>query len=606
VPEQAPIVSIRRRQRTLAAFAGVLLALGILALVGGRATEPQAAEAAAGQAKPNIIVLFTDDQEPSSLRVMKKVTKELKRKGVTMRRFYTQFPLCCPSRATMLTGQYAHNHGVLSNTAPTGGYGTFNDLHGDNYLPLWMQGAGYRTAFVGKYMNEYAEPDEYGTTPRDVPRGWDDWRVLAPSRAQYFNYQLNQNGNIRQFSEREEHYSTDVFTMKAKKFIRRSAPGKTPYFLTLGYAAPHGGGGGQPGRSCNRAAVPAPRHLGALKGRQRKLLRMPSPAFNEADISDKPSPLANNEPLTEGQAADLLRKRRCAWESLLAVDESIDTLISEVKRSGERRNTYIFFTSDNGYLRGEHRIRNQKRYLYEESARVPFVARGPGIARNKRSDDVVTNADLVPTILELSGAQPGETQDGQSLMPSLAEPDLERGRAIQMEAFAIGPQITGLRTSRYLYAEWDTGKALPERELYDTDADPYQLDNLANDPAYLPVVLDMRQQLQQMRDCVGEGCRGAPTGQLSFATGGNGKRGCSIEPVIAQFSGSNAGDIVSVQFRIEKKLVGTVTSSPYELGLPYRELRKRAPKAVTVLATALYEDGRRLTAPAKLRGCQSS
>ena len=128
------------------------------------------------------------------MRVMKIVGKEMKRKGVTMKRFYDNFPLCCPSRTTILTGQYAHNHNVLSNTAPDGGYGVFNELHGDNYLPLWLQAAGYQTSYVGKFLNGYAEPDEYGTVPTDVPRGWNDWHVLAPSRAQYFGYTLNQNG----------------------------------------------------------------------------------------------------------------------------------------------------------------------------------------------------------------------------------------------------------------------------------------------------------------------------------------------------------------------------------------------------------------------------
>ena len=201
------------------------------------------------------------------MRVMKIVGKEMKRKGVTMKRFYDNFPLCCPSRTTILTGQYAHNHNVLSNSPPDGGYGVFNELHGDNYLPLWLQAAGYSTSYIGKFLNEYAEPDEYGTVPTDVPRGWDDWHVLAPSRAQYFSYTLNQNGVLTQYTEAEEDYSTDVFTRKAKRFIRANAKAQTPFFLELGYAAPHGGGGGEPGRSCNRAAVPAPRHLATLKGK---------------------------------------------------------------------------------------------------------------------------------------------------------------------------------------------------------------------------------------------------------------------------------------------------------------------------------------------------
>ena len=164
-----------------------------------------------------------------------------------------------------------------------------------------------------------------------MPTGWDNWHVLAPSRAQYFSYTLNNNGRLRQYTEREEDYSTDVFTKKAKRFIRSNAKAETPFFLELGYAAPHGGGGGEPGRSCNRAAVPAPRHLSTLKGKFKNTL---PPSFNEADVADKPSPVSEKEALTPGQISDTLRKRRCAWESLLAVDESVGALLKEIERDG--------------------------------------------------------------------------------------------------------------------------------------------------------------------------------------------------------------------------------------------------------------------------------
>ena len=408
------------RPRFAAVVALLVLIATLAAVLLWPAGGPSSASAQAFGAKPNIIVLLTDDQETRSMRVMKIVGKELKRKGVTMKRFYDNFPLCCPARATIFTGQYAHNHHVLSNVPPDGGYGVFNELHGDNYLPLWLQGAGYQTSYIGKFENGYAEPDEYGTVPSDVPKGWNDWHVLAPSRAQYFNYTLNQNGVLRQFTDAEEDYSTDIFTKKARRFIRTNAQAATPFYLELGYAAPHGGGGGDPGRSCNRAAVPAPRHLGTLKKKAKGNL---PPSFNEAEISDKPTPIADNASLTDGQISDTLRKRRCAWESLLAVDESVGTLINELKRDKLRRNTYIFYLSDNGFMRGEHRIRGDKRFLYEESARVPFIARGPGIPHGESSNDVVVNADLTSTILELSGAQAGLLQDGQSLIPSLAGPE---------------------------------------------------------------------------------------------------------------------------------------------------------------------------------------
>jgi N-acetylglucosamine-6-sulfatase len=598
VPGQARVDSIRRSARPLAGGAALLAAVLVLALGGG--SQPETADAAP-QWPANIVVLLTDDQEAASMRVMKIVRKEMKEKGVTMKRMYANFPLCCPSRATLLTGQYAHNHEVLANTAPEGGYGVFNELHGRNYLPIWLQEAGYRTGYIGKFLNEYAEPDQYGTTPTDVPLGWNDWRALAPSRAQYFGYQLNQNGTLRQFTEAEEDYSTDLFTTKAKRFIRHSAPSPNPFFLMLGYAAPHGGGGGEPGRSCNRGAIPAPRHLTSLRG---KLDGALPPSFNEADVTDKPSPFASAAPLTPGQVSDILRKRRCAWESLLAVDESVGALLEEIQRSGEKRNTYVFFLSDNGYLRGEHRIRNQKRYLYEESARIPFIARGPGIARGENSDDVVVNADLTATILDISGATPGLLQDGQSLLPSLAQPALENARAIELEAQA-GPAMNGVRTNRFLYTEWETGRLVPERELYDTLADPYQLNNLALDPDYADVVASLARQLRELRDCAGASCRTAPTGQLAVATGGNGKGGCSYAPVIARLDSPDGDEILSVNFHAGKAYLGDDTEPPFEVEVPYPILQKAAPDAVPVVARALFPDGRVLGRPANVKACRA-
>jgi arylsulfatase A-like enzyme len=589
--------SQRPRRAAAGIAACLLLGLSLIAATAGPG------HAGAQGAHPNIILLLTDDQEPASMRVMKTVRKELRKKGTTMSRMYANFPLCCPSRATMLTGQYAHNHMVLSNKAPDGGYGVFNERHGDDYLPIWLRNAGYRTAYIGKYLNEYAEPDEYGTLPTDVPRGWDDWRVLAPSRAQYFGYTLNQNGVLTKFSRRKRHYSTDVFTTKAKKFIRRNtAAGGSPFFLMLGYAAPHGGGGGSPGRSCNRAAEPAPRHLGQL--RKRKKFRLP-PSFNEADVSDKPSSVQNFPYLAANQISDLTRKRRCAWESLLGVDESVGELIAELKRNGELRDTYIFYVSDNGYLRGEHRIRNQKRYLYEESARIPFVARGPGIPRGETSADVVSNADITSTILQLTGARAGRVQDGTSLWPSLTNPSLERGRAILLEAYA-GQQILGVRTSRYLYTEWETGETLlgePERELYDTFVDPYQLNNVANDPAYASIVSDLGAELDRLIGCAGAECVAAPTAQLRVEGTAIGPGGCKQAPLYARLTSPSEEEILTVSFHAGGVLSGEDTTPPFELGLRYGPLRKALPKRGEVTARAVFEDGRRIALTEKVLAC---
>jgi arylsulfatase A-like enzyme len=585
----------------LALGAALLLAHG---LPGG--STDQAGAQTTPAAKPNIVVLLTDDQESRSMRVMKITAKKLKRNGVTLKRYYDNFPLCCPARTTIFTGQYAHNHHVLSNVPPDGGYGVFNELHGDNYLPLWLQAAGYQTSYVGKFENGYAEPDAYGTTPTDVPKGWNDWHVLAPSRAQYFNYTLNQNGNLTQYGDAPEDYSTEVFTKKARNFIRANARAQTPFYLELGYAAPHGGGGGAPGKSCNRAAVPAPQDLGTLKHKFKGVL---PPSFNEADVSDKPTPIASIPPLTPGQVSDTLRKRRCAWESLLGVDRSVGTIVDELARDGLTQNTYVFFLSDNGFMRGEHRIRDNKRFLYEDSARVPFIAMGPGIPKGESSSDVIVNADLNPTIMQIAGATPGLPSDGMSMLPNLFDPKLERARAILLEAYAGSP-IVGVHTSRYVYTEWRDEEAegpytpAPETELYDMYVDPYQLENRAADPAYAPVVDELADELDDLVKCAGDSCRTAPSGDFTLANGGVGADGCLVPPVTASFTPTTImSTIVGVTFRVGGQTVLTDTEAPYDAAIPDALIRSAEPKRASVLAEVLYTDGRRLTLPAKIRLC---
>jgi hypothetical protein len=254
-------------------------------------------------------------------------------------------------------------------------------------------------------------------------------------------------------------------------------------------------------------------------------------------------------------------------------------------------------------MRGEHRIRNNKRYLYESSARVPFVARGPGIARGRSSNDVVSNADLVPTIAELTGVGPGLVQDGESLMPTLRSPAIENARAILLEAYA-GDQIIGLRTSRYLYTEWDTDHVLPEVELYDTYTDPYELTNLAANPAYAGVVVDLRRQLRQLIVCEGAGCNQHPTGQLDFDTSGGGSGGCALTPITARVFSPNQGQMTQVDFRVDGTFAGTDTEAPFELVLPDKLLRNALPDAAEVVAEANFPDGRRLGLPAKIKVCK--
>jgi N-acetylglucosamine-6-sulfatase len=597
---RSPVTVLRRLHiRTRPRLAAALVA--VLAI--GAAIAGAPAFGARGEdGRPNIVFVLTDDQEWASMKVMPTVRRELRRKGVTMKRLYAQFPLCCPARATLLTGQYAHNHGVLSNKAPDGGFGVFHDRHNGNSLNDWLQAAGYRTGYIGKFLNQYAIPDEYGGVPTTVPAGWDDWRVLAPSKAQYFDYTLNQNGSLRDYGEEEADYSTDRFTDKARRFIRTSKRRDRPFFLMLAYAAPHSGGAGVPGRACSRAALPAPRHQGTLKKREhgnRKKFRFP-PSFNEAQIFDKPTPIADQPRLSGGRISAIKRKRLCAWESLLAVDEGVGEVLTQLRRKQLLRDTYIVYTSDNGILRGEHRLPDQKRLLYEESARVPLVVRGPGIPRGAVSRDVVANADITATILDLTGVSPGLTQDGTTLLPSLKNPDLEHGRAILLEAYA-GIPVTGVRTSRYLYTEWDTGGTAPELELYDTLADPYQMRNLAHEPAYAGVLSALAAQRDALIDCDGQECYLAPSGAVTVTGKGKG-RGCLREPVVARFTSPQESQVVKVSFGVGAR-TRRDAATPFEATLDYAQLRRALPKPGKVVARATFADGRRLAVSARAKAC---
>jgi arylsulfatase A-like enzyme len=581
---QAPIDRRRSGPRLIAAGAVVAATVALATALGDLGSS----RAEAAPARPNIVVLLTDDQEPASMRVMKTVSKELKRKGVTMKRYYNNFPLCCPSRTTLLTGQYAHNHRVLSNQAPDGGYGLFNELHGDNNLAVWLQEAGYATSYVGKFLNEYAQPDEYGTLPRDVPDGWDDWRVLAPSNAQYFGYTLNQNGRLTEFGEREQDYSTDVFTTKAKRFIRRSSQASQPFFLTLGYAAPHGGGGGEPGRSCNRGAVPAPRDLGTLKKKKKGALPT---SFNEADVSDKPRAVRRLPKLSAPEIADVTRKYRCALGSLLSVDDGVDRVLSRLKAKGELARTYVIFTSDNGFLNGEHRLPEGKVKPYEESIRVPLLIRGPGIPRGKTAKDLAINADLAPTITKLTGATPGLSMDGQSLFPAAVHPRTERGRELLLEA----GDFRGIRTQRYVYVEHKAGA----RELYDLDRDPYELRNVASGPAYANVKAKLSERLRRLNRCRGGDCHTRPRVKLrlGYEPRRKGGRECAANPIRARVEGRAAGNVVKTEYYLGGKRLGEDDEPPFLHVMP----PSHGPTTIGIRVTML--DGRRMSLTRTIRAC---
>jgi N-acetylglucosamine-6-sulfatase len=476
------------------------LALASVGVAGGkRDGETQSAKPAAPsqnrlQRRPNVVVFMTDDQTLESLRVMRNVNRLLARKGTTFTQAVVSFPLCCPSRATFLTGQYAHNHRVLSNVAPHGGYAR---LDHSTTLPVWLRRGGYHTVHIGKHLNGYGV-----ARPNEIPPGWSEWYgAVDPSTFRYFDFTLNENGTLVRYRKRTD-YQTDVFARRASEVIRRRGPLRQPFFLYVGLVAPHGGAPRElDDPPTIKTPAPAPRH------RDRFLFEpLPTPAsFNEFDVRDKPLAVRRRPMLQEYQVGALTEAYQQQLESLLAVDEAVARVVTALGRSGDLQRTLIIFTSDNGYFHGQHRIPAGKVFLYEPAIRVPLIMRGPGIRAGVRVNELVANIDLAPTIADAANVRPLRIVDGRSLLPLL------RGtRAVPREILIEAPPsevprqiFAAVRTPKYLYASYGSG----DEELYDLAADPDELTSLHGDPAQATLVADLALRLELLETCAGVTCR---------------------------------------------------------------------------------------------------
>ena len=390
-----------------------------------------------------------------------------------------------------------HNHGVLGNNPPNGGFGRFQSLHGNNNLAVWLQDAGYYTGMIGKYLNGYSN------NPL-VPPGWSEWRAAAPNTQTAYNYTLNENGTLVDYGQNPADFKQDVLTGKAVDFVDRRAPEAQPFFLWLTYTAPHSGGpdpNPNPPSDCSGTAKPAPRHAHAFDSEP--LPRPPN--FNEANVSDKPAEIRNRPRLNADQITNIQRVYRCELESLLSVDEGVEELVDALSANGELDNTLIAYTSDNGFFHGGHRIPFGKLRIYEESIRVPLQIRGPGIPQGVQVGSLATNADLAPTIVDVANANPGLVMDGRSLIPVANQPGIERGRELLIEEPNIEaiPSFKAIRTERYMYAEHGTG----EKELYDLKNDPFELVSRHNASAYASVKSRLAAHLHRLQNCAGSGCR---------------------------------------------------------------------------------------------------
>jgi arylsulfatase A-like enzyme len=429
---------------------------------------------------------------------MPKLDRNLRRRGTEFPNYFLSMPLCCPSRATLLSGRYAHNHSVRSNNADIGGFAHFDQRRA---LNVWLHRAGYRTGFIGKYMNGYGS-----TGARYVPPGWDEWHAPPGGNTfRMFDYWLNDDGRLHLRGSASRDYQTDVYRRLARRFIERERARRGPFFLFVNPLAPHDEADEIQPPGCH-GPRPAPRDADRL----RHLPVAKGPSYDEGDVSDKPPWIRRLPPLGDEREAEIRCSFRRSRRSLLAVDDLVGSVIRRLDRTHQLRRTFVFYTSDNGFMEGQHRIPKGKSVPYLETVRVPMIVRGPGVRRGAISEQVAGNIDLASTILDLADArgQVSEALDGISLERYLRSADTRR-RFILLELFdrRFNQPYRGLQGDRYTWVRYPEHRLKP-RELYDLNADPHQLENRADDPAYADIRAQLNQILRRLRDCRGRDCRG--------------------------------------------------------------------------------------------------
>jgi N-acetylglucosamine-6-sulfatase len=470
---------------------------------------------------PNVVQVMTDDQTLRDMAVMPHTRAAIGAEGVTFTDYRASYPLCCPARSTVLTGQYAHNHHVLGNFAPHGGIAQLDQRH---TLPVALSAHGYVTAHIGKYLNGY------GHKPfRGVPPGWENWHGALRTYRMY-GFILNENGSVNTyghlFSESKRLYQTNVYRRIATRFIRGRKGKARPFFLSVAFLAPHAEIYDRMGHS-EPLVRPDPDDAGRFAAKP--LPR--GPAFGEADMSDKPRWLRRQlggpgHALTPFHIANITHRYRARQESLLAVDRAVEAIVDTLRDTGQLRGTYVIFTSDNGYMEGQHRIKSGKLVAYEPATALPLLIRGPGIPVGRVSREPVADVDLAPTILDMTNSpHRGWTIDGRSLLPFAQRPgrprttrprlaeigrqdntrgDLDQdGGRVRPGERLLAPRYAGVATARYRYIRYINGQG----ELYDMARDPQQLHNRISDPRYLRTRRVLRRQLRRLRDCRGSKCR---------------------------------------------------------------------------------------------------
>jgi len=510
------------RLRRGALVAAGIACLGLLALLihGGERSH-------AASSRPNIIMFTTDDQTLRDMVAMPKTQALIGSAGASFLHAYVSMPLCCPSRITVQTGQYAHNHHVLGNTPPQGGYSVFNDK---NDMPVWLQKAGYRTIHVGKM------PNGFGTDTNEtyVPPGWGPYNngagpgefygFIKPPSA-YTDFALDENGVLSQYPP--DAYQTTTYSDLAVQRMDAhfTNHANDPLYMQVQFFAPHDPA--TPETKYQNAFATSPLPIDA--------------SFNEKNVKDKPGWIRVISRFGPGLISKIQTRYQHRLETLLSVDDAVERIVNDLSAKGELANTYLIFTSDNGFMQGQHRLHQGKFAPYEPSIQVPLLIRGPGIPAGGQPRVAVWNGDITATILKIANAEPGLPQDGRSLLPYAQDPNLKSTRPILLETgppgatdepgtpvsaaskrvhfgtyvknldldrtaqlarAIIAPRYRAIHTNRYVLVKYSNGN----REMYDLAVDKLELKSVYKNPRYFPVRKYLLKKLAKLSGCTGGFC----------------------------------------------------------------------------------------------------
>jgi N-acetylglucosamine-6-sulfatase len=467
-----------------------MVVMGLLLSGDKLATENLRAEAQT-TSPPNIVFVMTDDLDTRSMQDLPGITEIMGSNGTTFENAYVTYSLCCPSRATILRGQYPHNHEIIGNSLPEGGEKKFRNLGRDrSTIATWLDDAGYQTKYIGKYMNSYNSLYE--------PPGWDEWYVMMGNHwtlTDPTTGKINDDGQETTLGG----HANDVFADKASNFIRRSSLNTEPFFVVVGTKAPH-----------------APPEVAARHQDSFVDTPLPQPSnFDEEEVSDKPEWVQSYSGLSPAEVNDMQVLYRERLRSMLSVEDLLQQTITTLRETGELDNTYIFFTSDNGFHLGNHRLRVtapvDKKTPYEEDIGVPLMVRGPGVPAEEVRKQLVINNDFAPTIADLAEVPTPDFVDGRSFAPLLtvSPPSswrsafLEEGTLETIGTDTPTPTHEGVHTQDHMFIEYvDTG----EYELYDLDTDPDQLESIQQ-PDNPQLHSQMQSRLDALSNCSGVSCR---------------------------------------------------------------------------------------------------